>query len=250
MADGDTGVFMARSCRLFGGACQHGPMAEPTLVLRPGRDRSLLRRHPWVFGGAVGELRGEAPPGATVVVRSAEGRFLARAAYHPGAAIAARVWSFHEDEPVDEALILGRLERAVAARADLERSTDGVRWVHAEGDLLPGLVVDRYGPVVVVQLHTAGVEGWRGPIVDWLGARGGVEAVVERSAADVRRREGLGPSRGLRAGQLDGDRVVIEERGADGRRWRFWVDVSHGHKTGFYLDQRDSRRVVAGLAAD
>jgi 23S rRNA (cytosine1962-C5)-methyltransferase len=202
-----------------------------------------------VFGGAVAQVRGEASPGATVVVRASDGRFLARAAHHPGAAIAARVWSFDEDEAVDEELILGRLERAVAARAELERSTDAVRWVHGEGDLLPGLVVDRYGPAAVVQLHTAGVERWRGPVVDWLAARPGVEAVVERSAADIRRREGLEPSRGLRAGRLDGDRVEIEEGNGDGRRWRFGVDVTQGHKTGFYLDQRDSRRVVAGVAA-
>ena len=154
---------------------------------------------------------------------------------------------------MDEALVLGRLERAVAARADLERSTDAVRWVFSESDLLPGLVVDRYGAAAVTQFHTAGIERWRRPVVDWLAARPGVAAVLDRSADDTRRREGLDPGGGHQAGRPLDDVVEIVERGPaggdDGRAWTFRVDVAHGHKTGFYLDQRDSRRVVAALAA-
>jgi 23S rRNA (cytosine1962-C5)-methyltransferase len=229
------------------------PMAEPTLVLRSGRDRSLGRRHPWIFAGSVDRLQGAAEPGDTVVVRSTDGTFLCRAAYNPASSIVARAWTFEERELVDETLVLGRLEAAVAARADLDldERTDAQRWVFADSDRLPGLVVDRYGPAAVCQFHTPGADRWRQAIVAWLAARPGMEAVLDRSDPSTRRREGLGPSPGgCLAGDLpDGPLRVWEAvRPAHDARWWFTVDVAGGHKTGWYLDQRDSRQVVAAAA--
>ncbi|MEA3218657.1 MAG: rRNA (cytosine1962-C5)-methyltransferase [Acidimicrobiia bacterium] len=231
-------------------------MTEPTLVLRRGREKSVLRRHPWVFAGAVADAQAGAGAivGGTVVVRASDGRFLGRAAYNPDAPITARMLTFDEDEVVHESLVLGRLERAVLARHGLDAVTDAQRLVFAESDRLPGLVVDRYGPVVVCQFLTAGAEQWRTPVVSWLAGRPGVEAVVERSDTSARRREGLADRSGVLAGEWDAARrVEVFERSlaAEGRgdgRWSFVIDVAQGHKTGFYLDQRDSRQLVSCLA--
>lgn len=232
-------------------------MTEPTLVLRRGREKSVLRRHPWVFAGAVADAQAGAGAvaGGTVVVRASDGRFLGRAAYNPDAPITARMLTFDEDEVVDESLVLGRLEQAVLARQGLDAVTDAQRLVFAESDRLPGLVIDRYGPVAVCQFLTAGAELWRTPVVSWLAGRPGVEAVLERSDTSARRREGLPDRSGVLAGEWDpARRVEVFERssafsaGDGGGRLSFAIDVAQGHKTGFYLDQRDSRQLVAGLA--
>ena len=174
-----------------------GAAAEPTLVLRAGRDRSVRRRHPWIFAGAVSEVAGEPAPGDVVAVRSAEGELLARASYEPGGGILARIWTFGdahgEVAAVDEELVAGRLEAAVAARRPLEARTDAARWVHAESDLLPGLVVDRYGPVAVCHFTSAGAGARRAEVARWLAARPEIATVVERTDRTGRRRAQRAP---------------------------------------------------------
>ena len=206
--------------------------------LREGRDRSLLRRHPWVFEGSV--QSGKADPGETVRVQAADGSFLAWAAYSPSSAIRLRAWSFDEDERIDAAFFERRVARAVALRARLGVPGDGVRLVHGEADGLPGLIVDRYGEgTLVAQFLAAGAERWKGAIADALLRATGAARLYERSDAGVRALENLPPAAGWLHG--DGAAVVpIVEHGL-----RFEVDVAHGHKTGFYLDQRDSRRRFA-----
>jgi 23S rRNA (cytosine1962-C5)-methyltransferase len=215
-----------------------------TLKLRGGRDKSLLRKHPWVFSGGVDRLQGSAEAGETVMVRSAEGRFLAWAAYSPASQIVARAWSFDENDTVDAAFIERRLAAAIARRAPLSERTNATRLVFSESDGLPGLIVDRYDATVVIEITSTGADSWRDVIADHLEAQPGVERVYERSDIDVRDREGLPRRAGLLRGSEPPEVVEIHEDGA-----RFLVDVRNGHKTGFYLDQRESRAAVARLAA-
>jgi 23S rRNA (cytosine1962-C5)-methyltransferase len=218
----------------------------PTLWLRRGRERSLRRRHPWIFSGAVARVDGEPAPGDTVDIRSDDGAWLARAAWSPASQIRARVWSF-VDEPVDEAFLRRRLAAAIEARAGLDdeagEGPDACRLVHGESDGLPGLIVDRYGDTLVVQCLTVAVDRRRELIAGMLAELTGLDRVWERSDADVRGLEGLEPRAGPLLGDPPPDRIAIRDGGL-----RLWADVRRGHKTGAYLDQRSNRRRVGELA--
>jgi 23S rRNA (cytosine1962-C5)-methyltransferase len=214
------------------------------IVLRRGRERSVLRRHPWIFSGAIATVRGNPAPGATVLVRDADGSALGTAAYSPESQIRARMWSLDPDDVVDGTFIARRISAAASRRGDLVRDTDAVRVVFSEADGVPGLVADRYGDTVVCQLTTAGAERWRDEIADALASLPGVARVYERSDADVRAAEGLPAVTGVLHGDGPPDELVVHEG-----PWRFLVDVRAGHKTGFYLDQRDSRSLVASVAS-
>ncbi|MBP5509932.1 MAG: class I SAM-dependent methyltransferase [Kiritimatiellae bacterium] len=217
------------------------------LVLRTKRERSVLRRHPWIFSGAVETIRGGAEPGATVRVVTAAGEPLGFAAYSPASQIRARMWTFAPEETVDAGWIAGRVASAAARRDVLfaDGATNAVRLVNAEADGLPGCVIDRYGEWVVCAFNTAGAERWKREIA--AAARAavpGCRGVYERSDADARLREGLPPASGLLEGEEPPERIEIHENGC-----RYLVDVREGHKTGFYLDQRDNRAAVRALAA-
>jgi 23S rRNA (cytosine1962-C5)-methyltransferase len=215
------------------------------LILKPGREKSLLRRHPWIFSGAIARVQGEPDMGDSVAVRAAGGEFLAWAAYSPASQIRARVWSWIEAEPIDGALLRARLRRAAAARERLLRAEDGdaLRLAHGESDGLPGVIADRYGDVVVLQLLSAGAERWRGELADAVRELSGCACVYERSDADVRALEGLPARSGVLYGALPGAGVRMCEHGLS-----YGVDVAAGHKTGFYLDQRDNRKRVGELS--
>jgi len=216
----------------------------PALLLKPGREKSLLRRHPWIFSGAIARAEGNPGLGDTVDILSSRGDFLARAAYSPFSQIRARVWTF-VDERVEEGLLRRHVQAALERRTalGLDSSTSAFRLIHAESDLLPGLIVDRYADVLVMQCLTAGAELWREPLADLLLEETGAKAIYERSDADVRELEGL-PQR---AGPLRGKppaRVQIREYGL-----QFVVDIEKGHKTGFYLDQRENRHLLQDFCA-
>ena len=217
-------------------------MAESTLLLRLGKERSLARRHPWIYSGAVERLRGHCEPGDIVVVRDSTGRVLGRAGYNAASQIVGRMWTF-DDAVVDDAFVAKRIEAAVARRRSLDDVTNATRIVYSESDGIPGLIVDRYDDVAVVQFTAATAERWRGVIVDACRSLDGISSVFERSDLDVRKLEGLSPTSGLLAGNEPPPYVEIVEHGC-----RYLVDVRRGHKTGFYLDQRDNRRLVAGNA--
>ena len=216
------------------------------LLLKKGRDKSLRRRHPWIFSGALDRVVGEPGPGDSVAVRDASGKFAATAAYSPHSQIRARVWTFDEHEAVDAGFFRARLQRALALREALpaSRRTNALRLVHGESDGLPGLIVDRYADVLVAQFLAAGVERWREPILDLLAELTACEAIFERSDAEVRKLEGLAPRVGFARGNRNASRCPIVEHGLN-----FRVDVAQGQKTGFFLDQRENRQRVRELAA-
>jgi len=214
------------------------------LILKAGRERSLKRRHPWVFSGAVAKVQGNPGPGETIGLWSATGEFLAVAAYSPQSQIVARIWDWKE-RAIDRAFFNENIKRAVEQRRTLLQGTDtdAVRLVHGESDGLPGVVADRYGDTVVLQLSSAGADRWRAEIADALLDASGAGRIWERSDADVRQLEGLAPVTAALRGAREPTRLVVTENGL-----QFGIDLEHGHKTGFYLDQRDNRRRVRELA--
>ncbi len=214
------------------------------LRLKAGRERSLALRHPWIFSGAIEDVGGNPAPGETVDILDAAGAFAARAAWSPVSQIRARVWSFESDTAIDDAFFTRSIARAVAARGGmLDTEHTACRIVHAESDGLPGIVADCYGDTVVVQLLSAGAEAWRGAIAAALQQATGARCVFERSDADVRSLEGLGSRTGPVIGVLPRDVEIVE----GGLRYR--IDLAHGQKTGFYLDQRDNRAILRRHAA-
>ena len=216
------------------------------LALHPGRDKSVKRRHPWIFSGAVAKVEGKPERGDTVLVKSADGKPLALAAWSPQSQIRARVWSFDLALSIDKPFFEQKLKSAIQLRAQLPaaKHANALRLVHGESDGLPGLVVDRYADVLVAQFLAAGVERWRDVILDLRVDLTGCEAVFERSDAEVRKIEGLEPRVGFARGNRDARRCLIVEYGLN-----FRVDVEEGQKTGFFLDQRENRQRVRALAA-
>jgi 23S rRNA (cytosine1962-C5)-methyltransferase len=216
--------------------------AGPAIVLKPGREKSLARAHPWIFSGAIERVEGAPGSGDTVAVRAGDGAFLARAAYSPRSQIRARVWSRDERESVDPGFFRARIDAAIARRASI--AGDAMRLVHGEADGLPGVVCDRYAGVAVLQLSSAGAERWRDAIADAVASATGCGAIYERSDLEVRELEGLAPRTGWLRGAARETGVEIAEHGI-----RYRVDVARGQKTGFYLDQRANRDRVRALAA-
>ena len=277
--------------------------------LKEGKERSLLRRHPWIFSGAI--ATGEGDAGETVRIESHAGQFLGWAAFSPSSKIRARVWSFNEAQRIDTSFFIARIAIAISARSLFDIKSNGLRLVHGESDGLPGLVVDRYADTLVAQFSSCGAEKWKSVIVDALLAQTGLSRLYERSDASVRKLEGLPEATGwvvaptlpaardslplqgatppeaahlqtvqarasglgAAAFSLEGtaapavrqigtcgpglDRrecessatflgnteIIISEHG-----WRLSLDVAEGHKTGFYLDQRDSRLKFSAYA--
>lgn len=216
-----------------------------TIQLKKGREKALLRRHPWIFSGAIARVEGDPAPGATVRVQAADGRPLALAAYSPHSQIRARVWTFDPSQTVNADFLRERIRSALRRRASLPfpADDDALRLIHAESDGLPGLIVDRYADVLVLQSLTTGSEFWKETLADILLEETGARAIYERSDADVRRLEGLPPLDAPLRGQPPAA-LTIHEGGLAYR-----VHLSASHKTGFYLDQRQNRALVRSLAA-
>ena len=209
--------------------------------IKEGKDRALQRRHPWVFESAI--AKGGADAGETVRLESAQGDFLAWAAFSPQSKIRARAWSFDEKQRIDAAFFTQRIAAAVRARARFDIRSNGLRLVHGEADGLPGLIVDRYGDTLVAQFLSAGAERWKSVLTDALLAETGLDRLYERSDASARGLEGLPEATGWLRGEGP-TQLVLQEHD-----WQLGLDIAQGHKTGFYLDQRDSRKRFADYAA-
>jgi 23S rRNA (cytosine1962-C5)-methyltransferase len=217
-------------------------MSKEVVISERGAE-ALERRHPWVFSGAVRGVRGNPGMGETVALLDAKGRWLGWGAYSPASQIRVRVWTFDPEERVDGLFFEQRIQAALSLRSGFypNGSVTALRLVSGESDGLPGLIVDRYDKVAVCQFLSAGAHRWKAEIVSVLATLPGIESVYERSDAEVRKKEGLCLERGLLHGPEPEKRVEIREG-----RLRFWVDIREGHKTGFYLDQRENRsRVMA-----
>ncbi len=219
--------------------------ATPTVRLKKGREKSVVRRHPWIFSGAVSRLEGEPGPGDVVRVMSADGAFLAWGYFNRESQLQVRVLDRGPSTVIDDGWWRHRLDLAIQRRKGLPglEATNMCRLVHAEADGLPGLIVDRYGDFLVVQSLTAGIERVKPLLGELLGELCKPRGIYERSDSDGRRMEGLSPAAGPVAGETPPKTIEAHEGGV-----KFVVDVESGHKTGFYLDQRDNRRAVARYA--
>ena len=225
-----------------------GPKENPMnkIILNEGREKSLLRRHPWVFSGAIKRVEGSPTGGDTVQIYSAQGAFLAHAAYNAHSQIAARVWSWDAEQGINADFFRKKITHALALRKDLKlaQHSTGLRLIHGESDGLPGLVVDQYGDVLVMQIGSAGAERWRDTCADILQEMCNPVCIYERSDSDSRALEGLPERNNVLHGNLP-ESLTIVEHGL-----HFAVDVAHGQKTGFYLDQRNNRELIGTLAQD
>lgn len=215
------------------------------LIIKQGKEKALLRKHPWVFTGAVAKIKGKPGLGDTVDVLDTRGQFLGRAAYSPHSQICARVWTFNVNEEIDLEFFTRRFERALRMRrAVLPPETTGYRLIAGESDGMPGITIDVYANWIVCQLLSAGAELQRGVIVQALRAILPEHCIYERSDVDVRKKEGLEPVTGVLHGNAEpSSDLVIEENGL-----KLYVDIVGGHKTGYYLDQRDARQAIMKYA--
>lgn len=214
------------------------------VVLKKGREKSVMRGHPWIFAGAIEHSDVNLGKGETVSILSEEGQCLGWGAFSPDSQIRVRLWSSNPKDSIDDAFITARIHVAIQQRqALLSSQTDSVRLVHSEGDGLPGLIVDQYAGTLVFQILSAGMEYFHATVVAALKALPGITALVERSDADVRALEGLEPRVAVLMGEIPAEGVLIVENGLHYR-----VNPLEGHKTGFYLDQRDNRAKVEEYA--
>jgi len=215
------------------------------LLLKPGKERSLARRHPWIYATAVARVTGTPGPGDLVAVHAAGGRWLAWAAFAPDSAIRARCWSFVETDRIDRLWLAARVRDAVGRRARMAEHASALRLVYGEADLLPGLIADRYAGQLVVQLQAPGVQAQCDVLIDALCEASGCQDVFDRSDSALRAREAMPVRTGVLRGREPAERIQVRENGLD-----YWVDVRRGHKTGFYIDQRDNRRLAGELARE
>jgi 23S rRNA (cytosine1962-C5)-methyltransferase len=217
------------------------------LQLKLGREKSILQHHPWIFSGAIEKVDGLPSPGETVRVLDSKHLCLGFAAYSPASQIRARMWSWDPEEIINLDFLKSRLSASLNLRKTLKLSdqTTAYRLVNAESDGIPGLIVDRYNDILVFQLLSAGAEFWRESLVDLMIGLTGIDNIYERSDAEVRHLEGLPERIGSLRGSFNEKQVLICENGL-----YFWVDLKHGHKTGFYLDQRENRARIMKYSKD
>jgi len=218
-----------------------------TIRLKPGREKSILRHHPWIFSGAIERVTGNPAAGETVDVVDAIDNHIAKAAFSPASSIRARVWTFDPAEEIDASFFSKRIDTAISLRNNLHifNSKNNIgRLIHAESDDIPGLIVDRYDDQLIVQILSAGVEMWRSVIFDALIQQTGIKNIFERSDVEVRKLEGLEERVGVISGLMPRPEIAVTENAI-----KFLVDGVHGQKTGFYIDQRENRKAMQAFAA-
>ncbi len=216
------------------------------IILKPGREKSLIRKHPWIFTGAIHKVTGSPQRGETVDVLSASGQFLGRGSWSPLSQMAVRMWTF-SDEEVNRDFFRKKIQEALQLRLApvFDTTTTGLRLIHSESDGIPGFTVDRYSEYLVCQISTAGAEYWKDTLVSVLQELIPCKGIYERSDLSVRKKEGLTASIGLLWGEEPPESTGITE---DGRKYE--INIHTGHKTGFYLDQRESRTWVGSCSKD
>lgn len=217
-----------------------------TVILKSGKEKPLTKKHPWVFSGAIDRVSTEIKLGETVMIKSAQGQFLAWAGFSPMSQIRMRVWSWNEADKIDPAFFKKKFISAIERRETPglpNKQSNACRLINAESDCVPGLIVDQYDDVLVMQCLTAGAEYWKQIWAEILMDLTGVKSVYERSDVEVRQMEGLEVRNGLLRGKEVEGVIEIKENGL-----KFLVDIFNGHKTGFYLDQRENREILKQFA--
>lgn len=218
----------------------------PAIIIRNERVKAITRKHPWIFSKAIKKIIDNPALGETIEIKDEDGNWLATGSYSPHSQIRARIWSFEQGEAIDQGFFVRRIQRAQAIRQDIiaKGQLTGYRLLAAENDGLPGVTVDVFDTTIVIQLVSAGAEFQRENIISALKEIFPGFTIYERSDADVRGKEGIKKARGLVHGEL-ADEIVISENGI-----KAYVDVEQGHKTGFYLDQRDNRATLETYVKD
>ncbi|HEX9253381.1 MAG TPA: class I SAM-dependent rRNA methyltransferase [Ignavibacteriaceae bacterium] len=217
----------------------------PSVKLKKGRDKSFNRKHPWIFSGAVDSVKDINTNGETVTIISGDGKILGYGSYSSHSQISVRVLSFNPDEKIDKNLFQNRIENAALLRKQIiDAQTNAFRLINAESDLLPGLIVDKYADYLVCQFLSAGAEFWKKDIVEILINQFNPTGIFERSDVAVREKEGLQESKGILYGKQPEEFIEVIENGK-----KFLVDINLGHKTGFYLDQRDNRKIIENYSS-
>lgn len=217
----------------------------PSIKLKRGRDKSINRKHPWIFSGAIESVMDVNHNGETVEIISADGKLLGYGSFSKESQISVRMLSFNPEEKPDETFIKNRIKDAFNFRYSIvdKSSTNAYRLINAESDNLPGIIVDKYSDYLVCQFLSAGAEFWKNIVIDALKELVDPICIYERSDVDVREKEGLVKSKGILFGKLPDLPIEIIENG-----YRFFVDIVNGHKTGFYLDQRENRKILTDYA--
>lgn len=217
-----------------------------TVKLKKNRQKSLERKHPWVFSGAIDQIKEMPRNGETVKVISSDGKFLGWAAYSTKSQISLRIWSFKETEIINSTFFKEKILQSIKLRKQILdiSNTNAYRLINAESDSLPGMIVDKYNDFIVCQFLSAGAEFWKQEIVNELSALLNPSGIYERSDVEVREKEGLDPVSGILFGEAPPDFVEIIENGI-----KFFVDIKNGHKTGFYIDQRDNRKLIENYSS-
>lgn len=219
----------------------------PLVKLKRGRDKSFLRKHPWIFSGAIDSVKDLKQNGETVEIFSADGKPLGYGSYSAHSQITVRVLSFNPTEKINIDFFRRRIESSIELRNNLinTQTTNAYRIINAESDFLPGLVVDRYDNYLVCQFLSAGAEFWKEEIVEVLNSVFNPAGIFERSDVDVREKEGLQLVKAVLTRKEPDEFIEVIENGN-----KFCVDIKSGHKTGFYLDQRDNRDILSHFVSD
>lgn len=213
------------------------------LILKPGKEKPILGRHPWIYSGAIDQVDDNFETGDLVRVYTNQNQFLGTGYLNPRSQIAVRMLSF-EEGPIDKGFFKRRIDEAVQLRGEfISPETNAYRLIHSEGDFLPGLTVDRYGDYLVVQFQTVGIDKWKDTILDLLQESVSPRGIYEKDDTEARKWEGLEKRAGLLRGAEPPDYVEIKEYGI-----HFIVDIHGGQKTGFFLDQRENRKLVSAHA--
>lgn len=217
----------------------------PSIKLKRGRDKSIGRKHPWIFSGAIESVKDVRSNGETVEIISADGKHLGYGSFSKESQISVRMLSFNPEEKPDEIFIKKRIKEALNFRDSIvdKNSTNAYRLINAESDNLPGIIVDKYSDYLVCQFLSAGAEFWKNIVIDALIELTDPICIYERSDVDVRDKEGLVKSKGIIFGKLPDLPIEIIENGN-----KLLVDIVNGHKTGFYLDQRENRKIISDFA--
>jgi len=218
-----------------------------SVKLKKGRDKSFNRKHPWIFSGAIDSIKDINTNGETVEIFSSDGKFLGYGSYSLHSQISVRVLSFNPEDQIDKNFIQKRVETAAQFRKQIINleTTNAYRVINAESDSLPGLVVDKYGDFLVCQFLSAGAEFWKKETIEILLNIFNPTGIFERSDVEVREKEGLQQFKGILYGKDPEELIEIIENGN-----KFFVDINLGHKTGFYLDQRDNRKLLETFSSE